>query len=207
LGEARPSPALDSLLTSAERNRPDVRAAALEAEVALAESRLTSLERVPTPTLSAGYKGERVADSVGGSRAGFRGFVAGLSVPLPLFDRRAGAVEAVTAEARRARAETDVLRRRAAREVTDAADALRAAETQRAALAPYLGDEARVALRAVQVSYAEGEITLAEWLDAVRAYQDAETTYVTLQAEVAVGRAALVRAIGAPLTTTSSPER
>ena len=50
-------------------------------------------------------------------------------------------------------------------------------------------------------------VALAEWLDAVRAYQDAESIYVTLQAEVAVARAALVRAIGAPLTTTSSPQR
>jgi outer membrane protein TolC len=41
----------------------------------------------------------------------------------------------------------------------------------------------------------------------VRAYQDAESTYVTLQAEVAVARAALARAIGGPLTTTSSLQR
>jgi cobalt-zinc-cadmium efflux system outer membrane protein len=201
--EARAPASLDSLLAVAEHTRPDVRAAALEAEAVAAESRLAARERVPTPTLSLGYKGESVADSVGGSSAGLRGFVAGLSVPLPLFDRRGGAIKAATAEARRASAETDVTRRRAAREVADAVDALRAVETQRAALVPHLGEGARIAMRAVQTSYAEGEITLAEWLDAVRAYQDAESTYVTLQAEVAIARAALVRAIGAPLTTSS----
>lgn len=200
-------PSLDSLLVLSERARSDVRAATLDAEAVAAESRLAARERVPTPTFSLGYKGEKVADTVRGSSLDYGGFVAGISVPLPLFDRRAGATEAATADARRALAETEAARRRAAREVTDALDALRAAETQRAALAPHLGEGARIALRAVQTSYTEGEITLAEWLDAVRAYQDAESTYVTLQAEVAVARAALVRAIGDPLPTTSSLQR
>jgi cobalt-zinc-cadmium efflux system outer membrane protein len=205
--DAPAPPSFDSLLIMSERARSDVRAAMLEAEAVAAESRLVARERVPTPTFSLGYKGEHVADTVRGSSVRYGGFVAGLSVPLPLFDRRGGAVEATTAEARRALAETAVIRRRVAREVTDALDALRAAETQRAALAPHLGEGARIALRAVQTSYTEGEITLAEWLDAVRAYQDAESTYVTLQAEVAVARAALARAIGGPLTTTSSLQR
>ena len=205
--DAAALPSLDSVLVVSRRSRPDVRAAALEAEAVAGESRLAARERVPTPTFSLGYKGENVADMGRGSSVGYGGFVAGFSVPLPLFDRRSGAVEAATAEARRAVAETEVVRRRVDREVTDALDALRAAETQRAALAPHLGEGALIAIRAVQTSYAEGEITLAEWLDAVRAYQDAESTYVTLQADVAVARAALVRAIGTPLTTTSSPQR
>lgn len=208
LSDTTRPPPLDSLLAIAQRSRSDLRAAALDAEAVAADARLVRRERVPTPTLGIGYKGESVTEpTTGGTSAHFSGFVAGLSMPLPLFDRRAGAVEAATAEARRAAAESDVVRRRVAREVADALDALRAAETQRVSLAPHLGEGARVAIRAVQASYAEGEITLAEWLDAIRAYQDAESTYVTLQAEVAVARAALVRAIGAPLTATSSLQR
>jgi len=199
--------AFDSLLQRAERERPDVRAAALDAAIALAEVRLTSRERIPTPTFSAGYKGERVADPASGSLAGFRGLVAGLSIPLPVFDRRAAAVAAAEADARRVGAEGEVVRRRVAREVADALDELQAAEAQRAALAPHLGEDARLTLRAVQASYAEGEITLVEWLDAVRAYQDAETTYLTLQAEVAIRQAALARAVGAPLFPSASTDR
>ena len=194
---------LDTLVARAERARPELRAAALEVDAALAEARLAARERIPRPTLSAGYKGERVADSLSGSLSGFRGIVAGLSIPLPLFDRRSGAIEAAEADARRQRAETDVVRRRIAAEVAEAAAALRAAEAQRSALAPHLGDDARVALRAVQASYAEGDITLVEWLDAMRAYQDAESAYVTLQGEVALRRAALARAVGAPLAPSS----
>ena len=198
---------VDSLVALAARQRPDVRLAALDAAAALADARLTARERIPTPTLSAGYKDERVADPAVGSLAGFRGVIAGLSIPLPLFDRRAGALEAADADARRVRAEEDVVRRRVAREVVDALDALRSAEEQRAALAPHLGEDAKIAVRAVQASYAEGEITLVDWLDAIRAYQDAESTYLTLQAEVAIRRAALARAVGAPLFPSATSDR
>ena len=198
---------LDSLLARAARERPEVRALALDAEAASAEARLAGRERIPTPVLSAGYKGERVADPTRGSVAGFRGIVVGLALPLPLFDRRSGAMDAADADARRVRAEGDVVGRRVAREVADALEGLLAAEAQRAALAPHLGEDARLAVRAVQASYAEGEITLVEWLDAIRAYQDADSTYVSLQAEVAIRRAALVRAVGAPLTLTASDDQ
>jgi len=60
--------------------------------------------------------------------------------------------------------------------------------------------ESAAALRAAQVAYDEGEISLAEWLDAVRAYQEAEVSYATLRAESLIRRAALERAIGAPLS-------
>ena len=201
------APALDVVLAQAQQNRADVRAAALDAEASAAEARLVARERTPTPTLSAGYKRESITDSLGGSSARFGGFVAGVSLPLPLFDRRHAAAQAAGAEARRIEAEAEVVRRRATREVTEALDALRAAEAQRAALAPHLGEGTRTAMRAVQTSYAEGEITLAEWLDAVRAYQDAESAYLTLQADVAVARAALERAAGTPLFTLTTTER
>lgn len=201
------TPSLDSLLQRAERERPDLRAASLDAEAASGDARLTSRERFPTPTLSAGYKDERVADATLGSVRGFRGVVAGLSLPLPLFDRRDGSMAAADADARRVGAEGDAVQRRVAREVADALDALQAAEAQRSALAPHMGEDARLTVRAVQTSFAEGEITLVEWLDAVRAYQEAESTFLTLQAEVAIRRAALARAVGAPLPPFASPDR
>ncbi len=198
---------LDSLLGIAERRRHEVQAAVLDAAAALAEARVVARDRFPLPVISAGYKGERVASGSGLPTTGLTGFVAGLSVPLPVFDRRTGAVSAAQADARRVSAEGDVVRRRIAREVADAVDALRSAEAQRAALAPHVGEETRLALRAVQAAYAEGEITLAEWLDAVRAWQEAESTFATLDADVVVRRAALARAIGLPLFPTPTTDR
>ena len=184
----------DSLLSLAEQHRAELRAAMLEAKVAAAEGRLVARERVPVPTLSAGFKNEQ---TVGGD---LNGFIAGVSLPLPIWDRRGGALEAANAEGRRRVAEAEAVRRRIAREVADAAAEVRAVDEQLTLLSPLLGPEAQMALRAAQVAYTEGEISLLEWLDAVRAYQEAEGTFATLRAESLIRRAALERAVGVSLS-------
>ena len=197
------SASAESLLPVALRSRAELRAAVAEARAAEADARLAASERMPIPVVSGGIKSERVGATGGGSQ-GLTGLVAGLALPLPLWDRRAGSIEAADAEARRRVAELDGQRRRVAREVAEAYDASRAADAQIAMLAPQLGAESRAALRAAQVAYAEGEITLVEWLDAVRAYREAEASFAALQAESTIRRAALERAVGAPLVPTTS---
>ncbi|MEK6611920.1 MAG: TolC family protein, partial [Gemmatimonadota bacterium] len=81
-------------------------------------------------------------------------------------------------------------------------DAYRVAQAQQARLACELGAETRTALTAAQVAYTEGEITLVEWLDAVRAYRETEASFASLGAEVLIRRAALERAVGAPIVAT-----
>lgn len=197
-------PQLDVLRASATDSRADLRALALEAAATAAEARLAVAERFPTPTLSAGYKRESVNPGGAGSAMGLRGFVAGLSLPLPVFDRRGGSIEAAAAETRRGEAQVDALRRRIRLEVDEAYAGLGAVDAQLELLRPQLGENARVALRAVQAAYGEGEITLVEWLDAVRAYQEAESTFATLQADAMIRRAALERAVGIPLFARST---
>jgi cobalt-zinc-cadmium efflux system outer membrane protein len=195
----RPEPLPDdSLRALAAVHRSDLRVAMLEAEAAAAEATLARRQRVPVPTLTAGMKSERVA---GGDD--LNGFVAGLSIPLPVWDRRGGAIAAADAESRQRVAETDAIRRMVAREVAEAAAALRAVDEQIALLAPQLGVESGAALLAAQAAWGEGEISLVEWLDAVRAYQEAEVVFASLRAESVIRRAALERAVGAPLQRTS----
>lgn len=189
------TPPLDSLRGLANRHRAELRAARLGADAAAAEARLAGRGRIPVPVLSAGLKNEQVV-----SGETFNGFVAGVSLPIPLWDRRRGTIDAAAADARRRVAEADVVRRRVAREVEEAAASLSAVEEQLAVLGPQLGAESRAALRAAEVAYSEGEITLLEWLDAVRAYQEAESTFATLSAESLVRRAALERAVGVSLS-------
>jgi cobalt-zinc-cadmium efflux system outer membrane protein len=184
----------DSLVALALALRRDLDAAALEVEVARAEARRTSSERVPSITLTAGTKSEEVP---GGDR--LSGFVAGVAVPLPIWDRRAGAVTAANADTRRKSAELVAARRRVRREVMEATEAFRAAQDQLQALGPSVQSDAASALRSAQTAYAEGEITLLEWLDTVRAYQETEATIASLRAEVMIRAAALERAVGAPL--------
>lgn len=185
----------DSLRSLAARHRGDLRAAMLEAEASAADARLLSRERLPVPVLTAGLKTEEV---VGGGD--FKGFIAGISLPFPLWDRRGGAVDATNADTRRRLAEADVVRRRIAHEIAEAVDGLRAVDEQLGVLGPQLGAESQRALRAAQVAYSEGEISLVEWLDAVRAYQEAESTFASLRAESRIRRAALDRAVGVPIS-------
>ena len=184
----------DSLIALALARRPELQAAVRDAEAAAAEARLAGAERIPTPVFGAGYKSERAA---GGES--FDGFTAGVSLPLPLWDRGGGAVDAARAEAARRDSEAEALRRRTALEVQTAYDAHQALAAQLALLRDQLGDEAVRARRAAEAAYVEGEIGLIEWLDAVRAYQEAEATYATLWAESIARRAALERATGATL--------
>jgi outer membrane protein, heavy metal efflux system len=192
-----------TLLPQALRSRAELRAAEHEAQAAIAEATLAGRERIPVPVVSAGFKNERLGTPVDGS-GGMSGFAAGVSIPMPIWDRRQGAIESAQAESRRRAAETEAARRRVMREVAEAYEAFQGAQEQVAALAPQLGPESLSALRAAQVAYTEGEISLVEWLDAVRAYREAEASYTSLQADALVRRAALERAVGVPLSSTSS---
>ena len=191
-----PGYADDTLVALALRTRAELRASEREAQASVAEASLARRERIPVPMLSGGLKTERVA----ADPRPLRGFAAGVSLPLPLWNRSGGAVEAAGAEARRRVAETESLRRRVGREVIDAADAYRATAEQIALLAPQLGPQSRMALRSAQVAYSEGEVSLVEWLDAVRAYHEAESSFTNLRADLLVRRAALERAVGARLS-------
>ncbi|HWP37145.1 MAG TPA: TolC family protein, partial [Gemmatimonadales bacterium] len=185
----------DSILALALARHPELVAAERRAAAALADARAAGRERIPVPIASAGWKTERTA--LTGAR--LDGFVAGISLPLPLWDRRGGAAAAADAEARARAADLEAARRRVAREVEESYNALLAAEDELARLGPALGDEATAALTAAEAAYAEGEIALIAWLDAVRAFHEAESTFATLRAELHVRRAALERATGGAL--------
>ena len=194
------APGLESLVVLALRQHPEVLAAEREAAAALADARAAGRDRIPVPTAAAGWKTE---SAVGGVR--LNGFVAGISLPLPLWDRRGGAVAAADADAQRRAAELDVVRRRVVREAEEVYAALRAAEEEVARLGLALGAEAVAALTAAEAAYTEGEIPLIEWLDAIRAYHEAESIFVTLRAELHVRRAALERATGGILFEDRQP--
>lgn len=192
----------DSLVRLALASRQDLRALGLEADAVGADAQLAVRERIPSPALSLGYKNERAGT---GSETA-TGFIVGFSVPLPLWDRRGGAIEAAGADERQRRAEADVLRRRVQREVHEAYDAHFALMAQVDALAPQLGAETHQAMNAVHVAYAEGEVTLVEWLDAVRAFQEAESTLASLRAEALIRFAELEHAVGTTLPSLPNGE-
>lgn len=181
----------DALIVIALQSRGDLAVASAEVDVTRAEARVAGRERFPHATLTVGSKSE---EAVGGER--LTGFVAGVSLPLPLWDRRGAAVDAAVAEARREYAEWAGLRRRIAREVIEAAEAVTSVQEQLQTLGPALQADAAAALRSAQVAYSEGELTLLEWLDTVRAYYETESSIANLRAELLIHAAALGRAVG-----------
>ena len=182
---------VDSLVSRALENRAELRVANLDTQAAEAEMEVTRADRRPLPVVSAGYKTERVAD---GER--LHGFIVGLSLGLPLWDRKGGAIEFAQGEAGRRAADLAALRRDTRAEVEAAVDAMVALNGELTGLLAELGEEAVRARGAAEAAYNEGEITLIEWLDAVRAYHEAETTYITLWSEYVTRRAELQQATG-----------
>jgi outer membrane protein, heavy metal efflux system len=190
---ARLPVSVDSLVALAQARRPELLASVREADAARAEARLARAERIPTPTLAGGYKHERA------SGASLGGFAAQLSLPLPLWDRRGGAVQAADAEAERRTTDIAALRRRTELEVREAYDSYEALARQLLSLAARVQEDARPGLRAARTAYREGETSLIEWLDAVRAFHEAESSYAELSLEHIVQRAALERLTGLTL--------
>jgi len=178
--------------------RPDLRAAELMVGSRASAADAVARSRIPVPVLIGGYKAERVPGETGS----YTGFVAGIALPVPLWDRRGGARSEAVAETERARWEAEAARQTAARELDSAWEALRLADAQAEALASRLDADASPALNALQAAWREGDLSLLEWLDGVRAWHDAFAALAALQAERLVRQAALAAASGRPVAPT-----
>jgi cobalt-zinc-cadmium efflux system outer membrane protein len=190
-----PVPPLDSLRVMALRSHHEIRAVLAEADANAADARAARKDAFPGLLAGVGFKNERP----GGSDRTMNGFVVQLAVPVPLWDRRGAASAGFTADSVERAAQADRVRRDVAREVEMAWAAMRAVEEQVEAIRPELGQASRAALGAAVAAFLEGEISLVEWLDAVRAYQEVESTFAGLQAEHVIQRAALERVVGVRL--------
>jgi outer membrane protein, heavy metal efflux system len=186
LGSAPASPDLERLTSDALARRAEIAAAAAALGAARAEARAGRSARVPDITATAGYK--RQSD-------GLAGAFLGVSVPLPLWDRRAGAVAA--ADARVAAAEARLTQ--AERQVrNDVARSLLAYEAAVARIALLADPQAGAAdlLSIAQIAYDAGEMELVQLLDAAGALRDSATLEARLRAELWMSWFDLERAAG-----------
>lgn len=161
--------------------RPDVRAARARAALAAATADLEQRRRWPDLLVSAGYK--RTAGTDTG--------VAGVAVPLPLFDRNARARALAAADAKAAELDVQQVEQLARAELAGS----RARASALAALAERVQQElvapAEVARRAARSSFREGAGDILRYLDAERVHADAarEAIDVRLEAALAAVRA------------------
>jgi cobalt-zinc-cadmium efflux system outer membrane protein len=155
------------------QQHPEYRAATAEKERALRALELEQARRIPDPALTAGYKRTEDRDTL----------VAGVVLPIPVFDTNWGNVQRAVAElsAASAEAEATVLRLRAelfgllARWRSLAA---RAERMEQDLLAPAAGVR-----HAARVAFEEGTGEIVALVDAERVYLEARRTAIGTRAE------------------------
>jgi cobalt-zinc-cadmium efflux system outer membrane protein len=191
-------PVVDSarMMSQALRRRSEVAAATAELEAASAEARVSRSGRVPDVTAIGGYK--RQSD-------GLTGAFVGISIPLPVWDRRAGAIEAADERVVAAAARLADAQRRVRNDVTRAL----LAYASYVARIELLGDaQAEVSdlLTVALVAYEAGEMDLIELLDAADAERDAQALEMRLRAEFWTSYFDLERAVGGFDASTDNEE-
>jgi cobalt-zinc-cadmium efflux system outer membrane protein len=122
-----------------------------------------------------------------------------VTLALPLWDQKKGAIETATAEQKRVLAELEKTRAEIAGEVTKAAANLQAAKDQLALYTPAFLDQLKAVMARAEESYAQNVTTLLIYLDAKRTYFDTLADYYDSLSKVAESRADLESAVGVPL--------
>ena len=157
-----PVPEVDQAVTQALEQRLDLRSLSAERERLDLERKAARRRRFPEPVLTAGWKR---TEALGLSDSGY---IAALTVPLPIFDRGRFESARATSEGERVELESEILTRRIRAEVQAAVAREQAA---RMAAREYGEDVERRAgelHRIARLKYDEGESGILELLDAHR---------------------------------------
>jgi cobalt-zinc-cadmium efflux system outer membrane protein len=187
LGVSPPQPTLDVVQANVFSRRPEVTAARAEVEAARAGVRLARAERIPDVTALGGLK--RQSD-------GFRGLLLGLSIPLPLFNRNAGTVEATEAQVGSAEERLALTSRQVENDLRRAIESYESLRGRSELLGDDLLDEDPDLLQIAQVAYDAGEMDLVQLLDAAEALRGARTAQARLKADLWTAYYDLERAAG-----------
>lgn len=159
-------------------------AALAEREAAARRLGIERRRAAPDVTVSVGVRRFEEEDATA--------LVAGLSVPLPIFDRNRGNIAAAQAEVSAAEARMNAARLEAEAAVRTSADRLTAAETRLAAARE--GERiAQEAYRLARIGYEAGKIPLVELVNARRALSEARAQSIAAAVERVSAQAAQAR--------------
>lgn len=175
-----------AVATALDRRR-ELAAARAAVASARADATVARGERIPDVTATAGYK--RQSD-------GLTGVFLGLSLPVPLWDRRGGAVAAAEARLRAAESRAALTRRQVENDVRRTLEAYRSLTRRAELLAEPATQEADDLLEIARVAYAEGEMDLLDLLDAAEALMEARLADIRLRTELWKSYYDLERAVG-----------
>lgn len=140
--------------------------------------------QIPIPSLRLGAKWER-----GNDVATRRGLVAGMSLPIPAWNGGGAAVNAARANADATIDEFEAARRSLESELYGVLEGLHDHAGAFLGLHQQLESNTSAILDAINVAFAEGELTVTEWLEALRTHQETAALHADLWLEL-IGRLA-----------------
>jgi cobalt-zinc-cadmium efflux system outer membrane protein len=188
-------PLRSTLLEQALARNPAVKVQ--EAEAERAGLSLQSIRKSRFPDFKAGPSLEYTRDE---QIAGV-----GLTLPLPLWDKKKGEIATAAAGQEKALAELEKLRRDILGDVATAAHNLEAAKESLAFYTPALRDKLKAALDAAAQSYSEGRTPLLLYLEAQRTYFDTQADYLETLKRLFEAQMELESALGVPLNQLFAP--
>ncbi|MBZ4400614.1 TolC family protein [Myxococcus sp. AS-1-15] len=192
LAPERSLPASSQLQAELEARRADARALELEAQGAKLARQAASRGWIPDPTVNAGIQ---LLD-VGLPGAG-GGYVVGLAIPLPFFERRQGQEAQAEARQRLSEARRAALLHTAHSRLTTVLEEVAGRRERRVRQRQGVLTRAEELRRIAQVAYRGGSADLLVLVDAERTAREAQLTAVDLSLGVAEGEADLFLLLGA----------
>jgi cobalt-zinc-cadmium efflux system outer membrane protein len=175
-------------MTQEIRGNPDIARWATEKEQRSAASALQDAIRIPDPTFAAGVRRFR--------ESGDSAFVAGLSIPLPLFNRNQGGILESRWRLAKAEWESVAAESRVRGALAETYQALSTAVSEIDALKGTVIPGAQSAFEAASEGYRQGKFGFLDVLDAQRTLFEARGQYVSALATYHKALADLDRAIG-----------
>ncbi|WP_295856774.1 TolC family protein [uncultured Xylophilus sp.] len=181
LGDALPPPDIQVVLQNALERNPEL--LALRAEVDRAQAQLAGAEAGRWPGVELRYTQSREPD--------IRQNVVGVSVQIPLLDRRTGPIAEAGSELERARGRLDGRRAELEQQVLQAGRALEMARLRVEALSQGAVRDAEAALRVADAAYRFGERGILDVLDAQRVLRGVRADLLTARFQVQSARVEL----------------
>jgi outer membrane protein, heavy metal efflux system len=177
---------VSALLQLARERRPEMRLAAAASDRARAELDLQLAQAKPDWVLSVGYK----------RNSGFDTLLAGVSVPIPFFNRNRGNIAFGTAEVNRSENLKEMTRRQIEGEVSSALASLRRRHNMIAQLDRGMLDRAEESWRISLAAYREGGTDLLRLLDAQRVLSEVRLLEMRTRMEYLISLAEVEAAVG-----------
>ena len=179
---------LDQLMVPALESHPRIRLPEKRREQAEHTIVQEQESRIPYIAVSGTYNRE----------AGNEDFLMGLSIPLPLWYRRQGEIEAALGARERAEAERMSAQNELVNAITQHGQEVRTAGQQIQVFEKGLLKQAEEALRIARVSFAQGAASLLDVIDAQRVYRQILVEYAQARADLSIALARLERWTGEP---------